>query len=248
MITLIPEHAKSKAVLMQLFKALSPISVLSFDLDDTLYDNKPVIAAAEQAMLNALAKHAPVTATTDSDFWWQQRLKLAKVTPDIRHDLGRWRLLAIDAGLQSLGLSLCEAGEIAQLAYDAFMQARTRITVQLEIKQLLQQLAKQYQLIALTNGNACIDKMGISHWFEFSLQAGPAGRMKPYPDMYLKAAQRLNIAPGQILHIGDSHRADVMGALSAGCQAAWLDHHNSRVTVLPHIRMANVQSLQQLIK
>ena len=32
---------------MQLFKALQPVRVLSFDLDDTLYDNKPVIAAAD---------------------------------------------------------------------------------------------------------------------------------------------------------------------------------------------------------
>ena len=49
---------------MQLFKALAPITVLSFDLDDTLYDNKPVIAAAEKAMLQALARHAPVTRPT----------------------------------------------------------------------------------------------------------------------------------------------------------------------------------------
>lgn len=233
---------------MQLFKALSPISVLSFDLDDTLYNNKPVIAAAEQAMLQTLAKHAAITLQTDSDFWWQQRLKLAQATPDVRHDLGRWRLLGVDAGLQQLGLSSCEAGEIAQLAYDAFMQARTRIRVQPEIKQMLSQLAEKYQLIAITNGNACIDKMGLGEFFQFSLQAGPDGRMKPYPDMFITAAQRLQVKPAQILHIGDSHRADVMGALKAGCQAAWLDHYNSSIAILPHIRLTNVQSLRQLIK
>jgi FMN hydrolase / 5-amino-6-(5-phospho-D-ribitylamino)uracil phosphatase len=232
---------------MHIYKQLQPIQALSFDLDDTLYNNKPVIAAAEQAMLQALLNHAPVTTKTDSDFWWQQRLKLAKVTPDIRHDLGRWRLLAIDAGLQNLGLSLSEAAEIAQLAYDAFMQARTRITVQPEIKALLQQLAKHYQLIAITNGNACIDKMGIGALFEFSLQAGPDGRMKPYPDMYLKAAQQLKLAPAQILHIGDSHRADVMGALSAGYQTAWLDHYLQPVSILPHIRLTDVRQLSLLL-
>lgn len=232
---------------MQFFKALTPIKVLSFDLDDTLYNNKPVIAAAEQAMLQALLNHAPVTAKTDSDYWWQQRLKLAKITPDIRHDLGRWRLLGVDAGLQHLGLSSCEAGEIAQLAYDAFMQARTRITVQPEIKQMLSQLAKKYQLIAITNGNACIEKMGIGELFQFSLQAGPDGRMKPYSDMFITAAQRLKVTPEHILHIGDSHRADVIGALNAGYQAAWLDHYNSNVTTLPHIRLHHIQNLTLFI-
>lgn len=43
---------------MQIFKALVPLQALSFDLDDTLYDNAPVIAAAEQAMLSALSELA----------------------------------------------------------------------------------------------------------------------------------------------------------------------------------------------
>ena len=232
---------------MQLFKALNPVSVLSFDLDDTLYDNKPVIAAAELAMLQTLAQHASVTKTTDGDFWWQQRRLLANATPEIRHDIGRWRLLGIEAGLVSLGVTSCEAGEIAQLAYDAFLVARTRISLSAEIYQLLSALAKQYRLIAITNGNACINKMGIGALFEFSLQAGPDGRMKPYADLFLLAAARLKVAPCEILHIGDSHRADVMGALNAGCQAAWLDHYQSVVPVLPHIRLTDVQQLRYLL-
>ncbi|GAB2928674.1 HAD-IA family hydrolase [Rheinheimera gaetbuli] len=232
---------------MQLFKALQPVSVLSFDLDDTLYDNTPVIAAAEQAMLQALAQHVPLTQNTDSEFWWQQRRLLAHGNPAIRHDIGRWRLLGIEAGLTSLGLAQCEAGEIAELAYSAFLAERTRINVQPQVKQLLSALAKRYKLIAITNGNACINKMGIGELFEFSLQAGPDGRMKPYADLFIAAAKRLNVAPAQILHIGDSHRADVMGALNAGCQAAWLDHYQGFVSVLPHIRLTDIYQLKQIL-
>lgn len=232
---------------MQLFKALQPISVLSFDLDDTLYDNKPVIAAAEAAMLHSLAQHAPLTRGYDSDFWWQQRRLLAKATPEIRHDLGRWRLLGIEAGLVSLGLSQCEAGEIAELAYSAFWQERTNIKIKPEVKALLTALASRYQLVAITNGNACIQKMGLGDLFEFSLQAGPDGRMKPYADLFLTAANRLQTAPQHILHIGDSHRADVMGALTAGCQAAWLDHLQQPVTILPHLRLTALAQLAALL-
>lgn len=229
---------------MQIFKALKPISVLSFDLDDTLYDNKPVIAAAEAAMLDSLTQHAPITKGYNSDFWWQQRRLLAKTQPEIRHDIGRWRLLGIESGLIELGLTSCEAGEIAELAYDAFWQARTTISIAPDVMQLLTELAKQYPLIAITNGNACIKKMGLGHLFAFSLQAGPDGRMKPYPDLFLTAAARLKVKPEAILHIGDSHRADVLGALKAGCQAAWLDHYQHPVTVLPHIRLSHLQQLE----
>lgn len=232
---------------MQLFKSLNPISVLSFDLDDTLYDNKPVIAAAEAAMLASLTQHAPITKGYNSDFWWQQRRLLAKTQPEIRHDIGRWRLLGIEAGLIELGLTPCEAGEIAELAYDAFWQARTSISIAPDVTQLLTELAKQYQLIAITNGNACIKKMGLGDLFEFSLQAGPDGRMKPYPDLFVTAAARLNVKPKAILHIGDSHRADVLGALKAGCQAAWLDHYQQPITVLPHIRLTRLRDLIMLV-
>ena len=232
---------------MQLFKALQPVKVLSFDLDDTLYDNKPVIAAAEQAMLNALSQHAPATKNLDSEFWWQQRRLLAQTQPEIRHDIGRWRLLGIEAGLVSLGLAQGEAAGIAELAYTAFLTARTRISLTPEIMQLLTALAQRYKIIAITNGNACIHKMGIGELFEFSLQAGPDGRMKPYADLFLTAAARLQVSPAQILHIGDSHRADVMGALNAGCQAAWLDHYQSPATVLPHIRLTDVSQLSALL-
>ena len=232
---------------MQIYKALTPVRALSFDLDDTLYDNTPVIAAAEQAMLTALAQHAPLSHPTDSNFWWQQRLKLASIEPEIRHDIGRWRLLGIEAGLIELGLPREEARSVAQQGYNAFLDARTRISITPEVTQLLTALASRYQLLAITNGNACIDKMGIGQLFAFSLQAGPDGKMKPYPDMFQLAAERLKLAPAQILHIGDSHRADVMGALAAGCQAAWLDHHQQPINILPHIRLTDLQQLSALL-
>lgn len=228
---------------MHIYKALQPIQLLSFDLDDTLYDNKPVIAAAEQAMLTALHQHAPQSRHTDSDFWWQHRLQLARQTPAIRHDISRWRLLGIEAGLVSLGLSRNQAETIAGQAFAAFLQQRTNINLHPAIVALLRQLALHYRLIAITNGNAQVAKMGVGDLFEFSLQAGPDGRMKPYSDLFLRAADQANVVPGAILHIGDSHRADVLGALNAGCQAAWLDLHRSNCPVLPHIHCYDIQAL-----
>lgn len=89
--------------------------------------------------------------------------------------------------------------------------------------------------------------MGIGELFQFSLQAGPDGRMKPYADLFLAAAKRLQVSPAQILHIGDSHRADVMGALNAGSQAAWLDLNQSTVAILPHIKLNAITDLYQLL-
>lgn len=231
---------------MQLYKALSPIQVVSFDLDDTLYDNKPVLVAAEQAMLTSLQQQLDPALHQPRDYWSKVRWQLGQQQPAIRHDIGRWRLLGAEAGLLQLGLAKQEAVNIAGQAYQAFWQARTDITIAPEVYDLLQQLAERYQLIAISNGNACLQRMGLGPLFEFGLQAGPDGRMKPFPDLYLAAANKLNVTPQQIVHVGDSHRADVMGALSAGCQAAWLDHHQSSVSVLPHVRLTQLQQLKLL--
>ncbi|MCC5852030.1 MAG: HAD-IA family hydrolase [Alkalimonas sp.] len=233
---------------MQFFKTIQRISALSFDLDDTLYNNAPVLLAAEQAMLQSLQQQLKPELHRPLDYWSQLRWQLGQQTPEIRHDIGRWRLLGIEAGLIQLGLAECEAGEIADRAYQAFWQARTTITLAPEVHQLLEQLANRFQLIAITNGNACIQRMGLGDLFQFSLQAGPDGKMKPFPDLFLAAAKRLQVAPQQILHIGDSHRADVMGALTAGCQAAWLDHHQKPISVLPHIRITKIQDTHFLTR
>ncbi|MBU1437619.1 MAG: HAD-IA family hydrolase, partial [Gammaproteobacteria bacterium] len=114
---------------------------------------------------------------------------------------------------------------------------------------MLEQLAARYPLVAITNGNADIHKMGIADLFQFSLRAGPDGRMKPYPDLFLKAAQRLQIAPSQLLHIGDHVKSDVLGALHAGCQSAWLNLTPGSVQglkTLPHLEISNVLELIDL--
>lgn len=235
---------------MRIFKALSPIAALSFDLDDTLYPNAEVIQQAERAMQQRLRQLLGDVVYNQPEYWWQQRKALAALQPQIRHDVSRWRLLALEQGLLDQGFHRCEAGEIAELAMSAFLQARTDIQLPAKIKPMLQQLAKRFPLVAITNGNADIQQMGIGDLFQFSLRAGPDGRMKPFPDMFLTAAQRLNIAPHQLLHIGDHVKSDVLGALQAGCQSAWLNLTPGSVTTLktlPHLEISDVLDLVELL-
>lgn len=234
---------------MRIYKALSPIKALSFDLDDTLYPNPDVIAKAELAMQRRLQQVLGDVPFNQPDYWWQQRKALAAMQPDIRHDVSRWRLLALEHGLTAQGMSLCEAGEIAELAMTAFLAARTDITLPPQIRPLLEQLARHFPLVAITNGNADIQQMGIGELFQFALRAGPDGRMKPFPDLFLNAAHRLQVAPAEILHIGDHVKSDVLGALHAGCQSAWLNLTPGSVRslkTLPHLEMTDVLELLDL--
>ncbi len=234
---------------MRFYKNLAPIGALSFDLDDTLYANPDVIARAELAMQQAIARQLPDFANNTPKYWHQLRWQLAKQNPEIRHDVSQWRLTALEQGLATAGISNCAAMDIAQYAMDAFLEARTNIQLAPEVRPILQQLAARFPLIAITNGNANLAKMGIADLFTVSLRAGPDGRMKPFPDLFEKAANRLTLSTKQILHIGDHPESDIVGALNAGCQAAWIDKFcrpTVRLRVLPHLAISELDQLLQL--
>lgn len=234
---------------MRIYKALSPIKALSFDLDDTLYPNAEVIHQAELAMQQRLLQLLGDVGFNQPEYWWQQRKNLSALQPEIRHDVSRWRLLALELGLTAQGISRCEAAEIAELAMTAFLTARTNIKLPAQIRPFLQQLATRFPLVAITNGNADIHQMGVGDLFQFALRAGPDGRMKPYPDLFLNAAERLQIEPSALLHIGDHVKSDVLGALHAGCQTAWLNLTPGslhRLKTLPHLEISDVLELTAL--
>ncbi len=234
---------------MRIYKNLAPIRALSFDLDDTLYANPEVIARAELAMQQAIARQLPDFVDNTAQYWYQLRWQLATQSPEIRHDVSQWRLTALEQGLTAAGISSCAAMDIAQYAMDAFLDARTNIQLAPEVRPILQQLAARFPLIAITNGNANLAKMGIADLFAVSLRAGPDGRMKPFPDMFENAASRLDLTTNQMLHIGDHPESDIVGALNAGCQTAWMDKFcrpTVRLRVLPHLAISELDQLLQL--
>ncbi len=79
------------------------------------------------------------------------------------------------------------------------------------------------------------------------------GRSKPCPDMYYLAAERLNLPINQILHVGDSLKTDVEGALCSGMQACWINLENKNLMqesegrLVPHVEISDLASLIALI-
>lgn len=53
------------------------------------------------------------------------------------------------------------------------------------------------------------------------LDSGVLGYAKPDPRMFRRAAEVLGVPLEAIVHVGDSHAADVAGARAAGCRAIW---------------------------
>lgn len=199
----------------------SQIRVLSFDLDDTLYQNHEVIRQAEQAQLDAVAQITSAEHRLTQAQWRELKWQVAKQQPELCHDVSRWRYQVIKLGLAQLG---CTEQADIDYVYQAFYQARSNFTVPAQSFDVLAQLQQQYQLIAVTNGNADIEKLGLSQYFSGYYRAGEQGcRMKPHPDMLQKAMQDFNLSPAQLLHIGDSVSSDIQAAHNANVASLWFN-------------------------
>ncbi len=226
-----------------------PFYAISFDLDDTLYDNGPVIRAAEHSLLDFLQTTYPETVRWQRADWLKLKTELITHYPELAHDATAARLVMLEQGLMTLGYSREESAEGAQAGLDCFLHKRSDFDVSLSVINLLETLSTRYPLIGITNGNVDADRIGLGHALKFVLHPGEGARMKPYPDMFYSACRKLDIPLHGLLHVGDSHASDVQGARLAGCQSAWLnpkfDGAKSAMGhgLLPHVEVNSLQDL-----
>ncbi|GGO66397.1 HAD-IA family hydrolase [Bowmanella pacifica] len=238
---------------MIFYRAYHRPLALTFDLDDTLYNNKPVLQKAEQAMLDFLHLHYAATQSTDLAFWHEiKRLALFE-RPALHNDMGELRRVVLRRGLLHCGYQGVALEHAIDSTFEYFYDSRSQFKVDKNICSLLARLAEKLPLVAITNGNVDLQKIGIAEYFRFSLHASLSQPMKPHAAMFNLAARQLDLAPQDILHIGDNLYNDVLGALQAGYQAAWYAaNRNMQLTqepglLLPHVQLHELSELLQLV-
>ncbi|PJG85805.1 HAD-IA family hydrolase [Conservatibacter flavescens] len=216
------------------YRNLQPFKAISFDLDDTLYENHSVILLAEQQFLMAFNQLSQLNLSVAN--WHNWKKQTAYQIGLIAEDVTAWRFATIEAILRQQGKSAVEIDQISQQSMAVFLQWRHHIDVPAQSFSILDQLKQRYSLIAITNGNVDPQKIGFTQ-FDLILCGGKHGRAKPHQDLFLQAAQKLKLSPHEILHIGDNLETDVQGAISAGYQAVWLNLSNKGLNSFPQARI-----------
>ena len=200
---------------------ISAVRAISLDLDDTLWPVWPTIARAELALQGWLTTRAPGAAAlvADSRARAALRQQVRDAHPDLHHDLSHQRQALICLALHQCGEDTAHAPE----AFEVFFAERNRVDFYDDALPALAQLAAGYPLLAVSNGNADLARVGVDHLFAGSVSARDAGVAKPDGRIFAAAASRLGLAPQQVLHVGDDPALDVLGALGAGMQAVWVN-------------------------
>ena len=197
------------------------IRLVTFDLDNTLWSVDGVIRRAEAEMRAWLKPRVPEYERLHASTLGEIRRSVMAADPDIVHDLSRLRVRILWDAIEHCGYAAETARELAQGAFDTFLDWRHRVTYFDDALETLAALHGRYTLAALTNGNADFERLGLNHLFSFGYSAADVGASKPHPEMFQRALAEANVAPAQAVHIGDHPVDDMEGARNVGMYTIW---------------------------
>lgn len=197
-----------------------PIRAITLDLDDTLWPFAPIGARIDQVLHDWMQIHSPVTAA-HFDLAGMKALRERSFVdnPHLHHDLSALRRLTLQQAFELSG------GDVALVepAYEVFYAARNQVECYPDALDALARIAARVPIAALSNGNADLVRIGLDHHFAFQLGSREHGAAKPAASIFHAACARLDVAPAQVLHVGDHAEMDVIGALDAGLRACWIN-------------------------
>lgn len=197
-----------------------PIRCITFDLDDTLWDAGDLLLDAERSFFQWINEELPrVAEQFDFNTLVQHRRRHYDTYPDQRHDLTHMRKHWLSALCAEFGYD----EQLAEPGFRVFFERRNAVLLYEGTEALLKQLGSRYTIGAITNGNADLDHIGISHHFNFVVSSASAGAAKPHPRIFESALQAGNVSAEDTVHVGDDAARDVVGAAAMGMRTVWVN-------------------------
>lgn len=226
------------------------IELITFDLDDTLWDITPVMHSAEAVLREWLNRHAPRLGDFPIESLWAIRRRLVEAEPALVHRLSELRRRILKQALEEAGYAANEAGDLAEAGFQVFLEARHAVELFPDVQPTLEVLANHYQLGVLTNGNADVRRLGLADYFRFTLCAEELGVGKPDPRPFQEALRRARVAADAAVHVGDHPSDDIAGAQAAGLRAVWFNPARKRWSgdTAPDAEIAQLRELPALLR
>jgi len=218
--------------------------VVCLDLDDTLWDLKPVIERAEQGLYQWFAEHYPEVARRHTVASIKALRAAVAVGHPQPHDLAAlrretYRRLAAEAG--------CPARMVGE-AFEVFQGLRNQVQLFADVQPALESLAARGPLVAMTNGNADLEAIGIRSYFTAVCTAAGVGVAKPDPDFFRRSCAQLAAAPAELLHAGNDPEHDVIVPAGLGITAVWVNRSGAAWPPASPPPGHQVQDLAELVR
>ena len=210
------------------------IKLLTFDLDNTLWDVESIVTRAEKVMRAWIRDHHPeFVASFDFRHFMALREAVLQERLDIAHDLTELRLEVLRRAFRSVGYGLADAESAAQGAFEEYFRERNVVEFFPGVLEALRELREDFEIYSISNGNADIGRVGLGHVFSRHFSAISVGAPKPDPRIFRAAISAAGVTPGEVLHIGDHPEQDVAAAAAIGMRTVWVNYGGTPWPELP---------------
>jgi putative hydrolase of the HAD superfamily len=198
------------------------IRTITVDLDDTLWEIHPVIQRAERRLYEWLGEYYPrITARFSVEAMRTLRDDVMEEHRDKLHDLTLIRRAVLTRAANAAGYTEFRLEE----AFAVFDEVRNDVDLFPEARPALMALRERFTVIAVTNGNANLEKIGIGDLFDAHVNAAMAGAAKPHRPIFDAAVKAGRASAEETLHVGDHPFYDVHGAREAGLRTVWVNRN-----------------------
>lgn len=181
---------------------MKPIRSVTIDLDGTLLDTVPDLAAAANAMLREMGRPEFPIET-------------------IAAFIGRGIPKLVARCLPDLDEAAVDQAQVIFRRHYAIENGRRSALFPGVLEGLQALRAAGLPMAVITNKAAAFTEpllvaTQLAPWFRFAVSGDTLAHKKPHPAQLLHVCERMGTLPAENLHIGDSHH-DAVAARAAGC-------------------------------
>ncbi len=228
------------------------ISVVLFDLDDTLFAHRRAVEDGVVAHLHTIGlAGADIDHAAEAARW--SALEEEHYTRYLQGELdylGQRRARASDF-VAPYGVEF-ESDAAAEQWFETYLtEYRAAWGLHSDALPALEALSG-LRLGIITNGvthfqQPKLDTLGIARFFEHVVTSGDFGAVKPDPSIFLHACTVFGVAPADAAYVGDRLHTDAIGAAKAGLLGVWLNREGeSSVADLADADAAGVRIIHSL--
>jgi FMN phosphatase YigB (HAD superfamily) len=213
-----------------LYPGFGPVAGIISDLGLALPDDESAYRAAHHAGVRALSDSAVAVRERDRDFW-------------TIYDYAYGRALGVgDEHLPAVSVAMRQTWDWAHTDNIAAFHALAASGMPVAVvsnndgtaaDQLLRHGVCQVGPGELPSVAAIVDSTEVGVW-------------KPHPEIFTPALEALGVPAGRALYVGDTHHADVVGAMAADMQVVQLDPFDHHID-LEHHRVPDLMALNTVL-
>lgn len=223
----------------------SHAGVVSFDLDETLWEFMPMMDGALAAAVEELRQREPSVGPIDV-------AELHRVRAEVAEEMeGSYEELRRESFRRVLAEHGADDPELSSWMVERWMEARVR-TVKLldDVEPAMDALMDSgYLLGAITNGNFPLYRLPLAGRLAFIVHAEHVGEEKPAAAPFARAAELAGSGSERWVHVGDSLESDVLGAQRFGLRAVWLNRRGLELPegVHPDAELRSLEALPETV-